>query len=63
MRFLRVNREAMQKWLPAQPGARIEDSLFLVDPLGNLMMRFPKEPDPKKMSSDLKKLLKYSHIG
>ncbi|MDF3831868.1 cytochrome C oxidase subunit I [Cupriavidus basilensis] len=63
VRFLRADRAALQKWLPAEPGARIEDTLFLVDPLGNLMMRFPKDPDPKKMSSDLKKLLKYSHIG
>lgn len=63
VRFLRANRETMQKWLPAEQGGRIEDTLFLVDPLGNLMMRFPRDPDPKKMSSDLKKLLKYSRIG
>jgi len=44
-------------------GARAEDAIYLVDPLGNLMMRWPKDPDPKKISSDLKKLLKYSRIG
>ncbi|WP_020202637.1 MULTISPECIES: SCO family protein [Cupriavidus] len=63
VRFLRAPRDALQKWLPPDAGARIEDTLYLVDPLGNLMMRFPKDPDPQKMSSDLKKLLKYSHIG
>ncbi|WP_092135770.1 cytochrome C oxidase subunit I [Cupriavidus sp. YR651] len=63
VRFLRMDREAIRQWLPAESGARIEDTVFLVDPLGNLMMRWPKEPDPKQMSSDLKKLLKYSRIG
>jgi hypothetical protein len=42
---------------------RAEDTIYLVDPLGNLMMRWPKDPDPKKISGDLKKLLKYSRIG
>jgi hypothetical protein len=35
----------------------------LVDPLGNLMMEFPKDPDPKKVRGDLTRLLKYSRIG
>ncbi|MNT11768.1 hypothetical protein D3C72_1466670 [compost metagenome] len=63
VRFLRIDRQAAQQWLPAEPGKRAEDTLFLVDPLGNLMMRFPQDPDPKKMSGDLKKLLKVSRIG
>jgi len=37
--------------------------IYLVDPLGNLMMRFPGEPDPKKMIKDLQRLLKYSRFG
>jgi cytochrome oxidase Cu insertion factor (SCO1/SenC/PrrC family) len=39
------------------------DHIYLVDPLGNLMMRFPREPDPSKMIKDLQRLLKYSRIG
>jgi len=39
------------------------DHIFLVDPLGNLMMRFPKEPDPNRMKKDLIHLLKVSRIG
>ena len=39
------------------------DELLLVDPLGNLMMRFPLEGEPKGMVEDLKKLLKLSRIG
>jgi hypothetical protein len=38
-------------------------SIYLVDPLGNLMMRFPAEPDPSRMIKDLARLLKYSSFG
>jgi hypothetical protein len=34
-----------------------------VDPLGNLMMRFPLDEDPKGMLEDIKKLLRLSRIG
>ncbi len=37
--------------------------VFLVDPLGNLIMRFTSDTDMKGMHKDLKKLLKISHIG
>ena len=43
--------------------ARAEDTIFLVDPMGNLMMRFPKEADPTKVKKDLSKLLNASRIG
>jgi len=39
------------------------DHVYLVDPLGNLMLRFPKDPDPKGMLKDLQRLLKVSRIG
>lgn len=63
VRFLRMDRAAIAQWLPAEAGARAEDTIYLVDPLGNLMMRWPTDPDPKKVSGDLGKLLKYSRIG
>jgi cytochrome oxidase Cu insertion factor (SCO1/SenC/PrrC family) len=40
-----------------------EGHIYLVDPLGNLMLRFPAEPDSKRMMKDLKLLLKASQIG
>jgi hypothetical protein len=40
-----------------------DDWVFLIDPLGNLMMGFPPDLDPRGMLRDLKKLLKYSQIG
>jgi hypothetical protein len=42
---------------------RIEDYIYLVDPLGNLMLRFPKNPNPSAMIKDIKHLLKTSQIG
>jgi hypothetical protein len=39
------------------------EHIYLVDPLGNLMLRFPAEVDPKRMMKDLKLLLKASQIG
>ena len=38
-------------------------SLFIVDPLGNLVMRYDIRDEPKGLLTDLKKLLKLSHIG
>lgn len=37
--------------------------IYLVDPLGNLMMRFPVQPAPKEVMKDLRLLLKASQIG
>ena len=49
------------KHFPAQGAA--SDHIYLVDPLGNLMMRFPRDPDPRLMVKDLSRLLKASRIG
>ena len=45
----------------AQGSAR--QYIYLVDPHGNLMMRYPADPDPARMIKDLQRLLKYSRIG
>jgi len=37
--------------------------IFIVDPLGNLMMSYDTRRDPKGLRDDLKKLLDLSHIG
>ena len=39
------------------------DHIYLVDPHGNLMMRFPRDPDPSRMLKDLQRLMKVSAIG
>ena len=38
-------------------------NIWVVDPLGNLMMRFPDNPDPDGMKKDMNRLLKASRIG
>lgn len=43
--------------------AACEDCVYLVDPMGNLMMRFPPDLPPAKILKDLKHLLKISRIG
>ncbi len=62
-RLLRVKPEAIKGWLPVEPGASAVDHIYMIDPLGNLMMRFPKDPDPNKIKKDLSRLLKASRIG
>ncbi len=39
------------------------DGYWLVDPLGNAMMRYPADEPPKGMLEDLKRLLRLSRIG
>ena len=39
------------------------DHVYLVDPLGNLMMRFPRDPDASRMLKDVQRLLRVSRFG
>lgn len=61
--MLRAQADAVAKWLPAETGATAADHIYLIDPLGRLMMRFPKDSDPNLIKKDLGKLLKASSIG
>jgi len=47
--------------LPAQAEPR--DYIYVIDPLGNLMMRYPRDADPARMKKDFVRLLKVSRIG
>lgn len=47
----------------ALPAASVSDHVYVVDPLGNLMMRFPRDPDPVRMIKDFQRLLQVSRIG
>jgi hypothetical protein len=62
-RMLRVPADSLGKWLPVEPGGHASEHMYLIDPLGNLMMRFPKDADPGKVKKDISKLLKASAIG
>jgi hypothetical protein len=61
--FVRVKPDLLKAWLPVEEGGNATDHLYLIDPLGNLMMRFPKNPEPNKVTKDVGKLLKASAIG
>jgi len=41
----------------------VSDHIYLVDPLGNLVLRYAREPDPSRMLNDLRRLLMLSGVG
>jgi hypothetical protein len=57
---LHVDAAALAAWLLPAPGQRLEDHLYVVDPIGNWMMRFPAQADPKQVKRDLDRLLRAS---
>lgn len=54
---------ASNDWLAQFPREDARHFVYVVDPLGNLMMRFDITQNPKGLLQDLEKLLKLSHIG
>jgi len=48
---------------PQDPPPLSAGHLYIVDPLGNLMMRYPADADPRAILTDLERLLRLSHIG
>lgn len=65
--MLRADGAAVARWLPVDAGTAggtsAADHIYLIDPLGHLMLRFPKDPEPRKAYKDLYKLLKASAVG
>jgi hypothetical protein len=59
---LDASAPAAQSLLAQFPPERA-NALFIVDPLGNLMMRHDASVTTKDLLSDLKNLLRLSHIG
>ncbi len=62
-RMLRVKPAVLTTWLPVESGGNVAGHIYIIDPRGNLVMRFPKNADPNKIKKDLSKLLKASSIG
>lgn len=58
----RAPADAVAGTFPA-PDTRPQDHIYVVDPLGNVMLRFPKAVDPNRMKKDLSKLLRASRVG
>ena len=62
--MLRADAAELASWLPpATDGESPGDRIYMVDPLGNLMMQFPVNADPNRTKRDLSKLLRASRIG
>jgi peroxiredoxin len=64
--MLRADAATVAAWLPADAGTTPDDHIYMIDPLGHLMMRFPKDPQlqqVRKVYKDIYKLLKASSIG
>lgn len=60
---LRLQPEVLNGWLAPAPGQQLQDHLYLVDPMGNWMMRLPARIDVEKASRakrDLERLLRAS---
>jgi hypothetical protein len=53
-------RDALLAVLPAKD---LPHSLFVIDPLGNIVLRYDVRENPRGLLEDMKKLLKLSHIG
>jgi cytochrome oxidase Cu insertion factor (SCO1/SenC/PrrC family) len=57
---LRVPREALAQWLAPAQGRRLEQHFYLVDPMGNWMLRAPGDPEPARLKRDIERLLRAS---
>jgi hypothetical protein len=61
--ILRADAQQLTTWLEVAPGRALSDYLFVIDPQGNLMMRFLADGDPKRIHKDISRLLRASRIG
>jgi len=60
MKILRVPREVVADWLKPEAGHALEEHLYLVDPMGEWMMRMPVNADPMRVKRDVERLLRAS---
>lgn len=59
--IVRAAGSALLSRLP--PAADPQDAIYLMDPLGNLILRYRGDADPSRMKKDLERLLKVSRVG
>jgi hypothetical protein len=60
LQLLRVPRDALAAWLEPESGMLLEDHLYLVDPMGEWMLRVPADAEPARVKRDLDRLLRAS---
>lgn len=57
---LRVDPAALAQWLQPEAGRALQEHLYVVDPMGEWMMRVPANAEPARVKRDLDKLLRAS---
>lgn len=57
---LRFPAAALQRWLQPAAGHALDEHLYVVDPMGQWMMRFPAQFEPAKVKRDLERLMRAS---
>lgn len=57
---LRVPREDLARWLAPASGRQLQEHVYIVDPMGQWMMRTPVDIDPAKLKRDVERLLRAS---
>jgi hypothetical protein len=57
---LHMDAQEIATWLEPAAGQELADHLYVVDPMGNWMMRFPAQAEPKQMRRDVNRLLRAS---
>ncbi|MCU0967673.1 MAG: hypothetical protein MUF03_02435 [Rubrivivax sp.] len=57
---LRVDGEGLARWLDPAAGRRLDEHLYVVDPMGMWMMRVPADPEPRRVHRDLARVLRAS---
>lgn len=63
LKLARGSLDDLSRSLPAEQGTALSAHIFIIDPLGNIILRYGKDADPNKMKRDITKLLKASRIG
>lgn len=66
--MLRADPEKLAAYLApkasaAQRQAALKAPMWIIDPLGNLMLEFPANADPTSVRDDIRKLIRNSRIG
>lgn len=66
--MLRADPQELSQFLAGQALAQDDqsallDPIWIIDPLGNLMMQYPLDPDPLRVRKDIGRLLHNSRIG
>jgi hypothetical protein len=63
VQVLRMDEKAVQSWISPAKDQQLQDHLYVIDPMGNFMMRFPAHMDvagASKAKRDLERLLRAS---